>query len=345
MNLRASVKTCGLFALTSLLASGISWGLGSIYTIRTLLLEKSVGDVDQVVPMAGGFLVRNTDLLKQQRQSLEVFDTSGRVTRTIGKFGRRPGSFQALKSVAVEGNGTIWAADLLGRLSFFDPQGRLLGTKLVQAPGFQVDGLALDERRGLAYLSGCLPIKVYVELGCKTIHQYRLKDRQYLRSFHDNDAELRERNLLAFSDNHLDVDAWGIVWTVDAPILKLSRVDPKTGAVQRFPIRSSIAKPIPKPKEGADLNALMDDSFLLDRVLVASGGVVVSIRGPKGTGWHLAVFDLQGRQEAADLKSPGLLVGKTRDGELLFSRPAKGGYELVVASVKPKTPAAAKGRR
>ena len=345
MHLGAVSKACCLFALISLLASSLSWGLGSISSIRTVLLIKSVGDVDQAVPIAGGFLVRDTDLLKQQRQSLEVFDTSGRLTRTIGKFGRRPGSFQALKSVAVEGNGTIWAADLLGRLSFFDSQGRLLGTKLVQEPGFQVDGLALDEARGLAYLSGCLPIKVYVELGCKTIHQYRLKDKKYLRSFHDNDAELRERDLLSFSDNHLDVDAQGIVWTVDAPILKLSRVDPRTGAVQRFPIRSAIAKPILKPKEGADLNALMDDSFLLDRVLVAGGNVVVSIRGPKGTGWHLAVFDLHGRQEAADLKSPGMLVGKARDGELLFSRPAKGGYELVVASVKAKTPTAAKGRR
>jgi len=151
-----------------------AWPETSILTVhRILSLAKPSSSPDQIVPLpAGGFLVMDIELLEQHKQSLEVFDSSGRFVRKIGKYGPGPGSYQALKSVAVARDGTIWVADLLGRLSFFDPQGRLLGTKLLQSPGFQVEGVVLDEARGFAYLSGCLPTKIYLDRGCRTIHQY-----------------------------------------------------------------------------------------------------------------------------------------------------------------------------
>lgn len=323
-------------------AVATSWADPSLALVRRTALKKASGRIDQVVPLpSGGFLVRDADLLNEHTQALEVYDASGRFVRKIGGFGPRPGSYQALKSIAVSG-GTIWVADLIGRLSFFDLQGKLLGTKLIQQPGYQVEGIALDEARGRAYLSGCLPTHVYLDRGCKVVHQYDLKNTKYLRSFLDNDPQIQERNTLAFSDNSLDVDPQGIVWTVDAPVLKLVRVDPRSAKTQAFPIRSNTAKPIAKVEAGSDINGIYDNSYLVERVLVAGGHAVVSIRGPKGSSGLLAVFDAHGRQVATDIKPPGKLVGKTREGRLLFATGLKGGgfeigeYSLSLKASRPQ---------
>jgi hypothetical protein len=312
--------------------------------VRRTALKKASGRVDQVVPLpSGGFLVRDADLLNEHTQALEVYDASGRFIRKIGGFGPRPGSYQALKSIAVSGS-TIWVADLIGRLSFFDLQGKLLGTKLIQQPGYQVEGIVLDEARGHAYLSGCLPTHVYLDRGCKVVHQYSLQDKRYLRSFLDNDPQLQERNTIAFSDNSLDVDPQGMIWVVDAPVFKLLRVDPRTAKTQGFPIRSTTARPIAKVEAGSNTQAIYESSYLLDRVLVAGGHTVVSIRVPKGGSGLLEVFDANGRQVATDLKPPGKLVGKTRDGRLLFVSALKGGFEIGEYSLSLKTSRPQAGR-
>jgi hypothetical protein len=332
------------FVIFALTAVATSWADPNLALVRRTVLKKAEGRVDQVIPLpSGGFLVRDADLLNEHTQALEVYDASGRFVRKIGGFGPRPGSYMALKSIAVSG-GTIWVADLIGRLSFFDLQGKLLGTKLLQRPGFQVEGIALDEARGHAYLSGCLPTHVYLDQGCKVVHQYNLKSTQYLGSFLDNDPQIRERNTIAFSDNSLDVDPQGVVWTVDAPVFKLFRLDPRSAKTQGFPIRSTTARPIAKVEAGSDTHAIYDNSYLVERVLVAGGHTVVSIRAPKGGSGLLAVFDAQGRQVATDLKPPGKLVGKTREGRLLFATGLKGGFEIGEYSLSLKASRPQAGR-
>lgn len=320
---------CAIFL--GLLAGPTAWGEGVIRLsqARRVILSKAKGRVDQVVPLpSGGFLVRDADLLNPASQALEVYDAAGRFVRKISGYGPRPGSYQALKGIALSSDGTIWVADLLGRLSFFDLNGRLLGTKLIQAPGFQVDGISLDEPHGLFYLSGCLPTHTYLNFGCKVVHQYSFKDRKFLRSFLDNDRQIGEKNLLAVSDNALDVDAQGAVWSVDAPVLRLARVDTRSGKTEAFPVRSLVAKPAPKIEPGAAAEAVYRSLYLLDRVVAASGFTVVSVRGPKGSKPLLEVFDSKGKQVAVDLEPPGTLVGRSRDGRLLFATPVKGGFEI-----------------
>ncbi len=155
-----------------------------------------------------------------------------------------------------------------------------------------------------------------------------MKDKRYIWSFLDNDPQLQEWNTLAFSDNALDVDPQGVVWAVDAPVLKVFRVDTAAGREQGFPIRSALAKPVGKIEAGSDKRALYDSSYLLDRVLAVGGHAVVAIRGPKGKDGLLAVFDGKGRQVVTDLKPPGTLAGKTRDGHLLFVKALKGSFEI-----------------
>jgi hypothetical protein len=301
---RLAAKVSLFLAVSLALTGSGAWAEAKLALVRRTTLVKATGRIDQAVALpVGGFLVRDADLLKEATQALEVYDSSGRFVRKIGGYGPRPGNYQALKQIALGTDGTVWAADLIGRLSFFDLGGRLADTKLIQAPGYQVEGLALDEPRGFFYLSGCLPMNTYLDRGCKVVHQYRLKDRKYVGSYVDNDPQLREKSLLSFSDNALDVDAQGLVWVVDAPVMKLSRLDPGTGKTEGFAVRSALAKPLSKVEPGADTEALYRNAYLLERVITVPGAVVVSIRGPQNFSL-LEVFDPQGRQISVDLPPP-----------------------------------------
>ncbi len=299
-------------------------------TARQALLREPPERVDEVITALGaGTLVRSSDFWHPEKQSVQFFDEQGRVARRIGSFSPSPGGFFRLKDIALTADGTVWVADVIGRLSFFRATGQLLGTMLVQNPGYQVDGLAIDEARGVFYLSGCLPTSVYVDKGCSLIHQYRLADRTYLRSFLATDPEALSKNLVGLQDVAVALDAHGRVFAADAPVLKLNRIEPDTGRVRTFPIASRRIQPVGRIElSSAAARAAYRDAYLIDRVAVAGEHVVVSVRRPAAAGYLLAVFTLDGEQVAVDLPSPGQLVGKTPAGELLFGAKIPEGYEV-----------------
>lgn len=296
---------------------------------QPLVLAKSSGQIDQATVLSDrSVLVRDADFVHPETQALELFDPAGRLVRRLGGFGRSPGQFYRLKDVLVTRAGEVWVADVVGRLSFFDMRGKLLGTKLIQNPGFQVDGLALDEGRGVFYLSGCLPKAVYLDSGCRLVHQYRLSDKTYVRSFLETDPEVLQKSLFGLQDSLLSLDDQGRIYAVDKPVFKLSRIDPSTGKVQAFPIRSRQVKPVPAVKDPAAARAVYQHSFLIHRVLAVGPHVLVSIRRPGQGGFLLQVFTQAGQQVGMDLEVPGALVGKTPQGDLLFASRIPRGYEL-----------------
>lgn len=301
-----------------------------------LLLAKPAGRIDQATVLPDrGVLVRDSDFGHPETQALELYDPTGRRTRRIGGFGRSPGQFYRLKDVALTRKGEVWVADIVGRLSFFDLQGKILGTRLIQNPGFQVDGLALDEARGYFYLSGCLPKAVYLDGGCRLVHQFRLADKTYIRSFLETDPEVLEKGLFGLQDSLLSLDDQGRIYAADKPVFKLSRVDPSTGEVRVFPIRSRQVKPVPVVRDPAAARSVYRSSFLVHRVLASGPYVVVSIRRPAQKGFLLEVFTQAGEQVGTDLEVPGTLVGKTRQGDLLFAGRTQRGYELTPYRIRP----------
>ena len=310
----------------------------SLSPLKKIRIAKSSGTVEQVAILSGGaILVRDSNLAKPKEQALELYDSRGQLTRRIGKVGPEPGGYRYLKSVAATRDHAVWVADLIGRLSFFSLEGRLLGTKLIQKPGYQIDSIALDEPHGYFYVGGCLPIRYYLDDGCRLVHQYRTKDRAFVRSFLQTDKASIENRLFAFSNISVDVDAAGRLWTIDAPVFKLLLVDPGSGKELSFPVESRIARPMPKIEQGADTEGLYENSFHLDRVLASGPYEAVSLRRPQG-GLFLAIFDAQGKQIAADLKPPGVLVGKTGEGRFLFASPVEGGFEIGEYQVKASKP-------
>lgn len=312
---------------------------------KPIALAKASGRVDDVIHLRDGtVLVRDSDFENPEAQGLELYGRSGRLIRRLAGYGRSPGSFYRLKDVAVTSGATIWAADVIGRLTFLDLRGKLLGTKLIQNPGYQVDRLAIDERRGFFFLGGCLPREGFLDLGCVLVHQYRIRDKAYVRSFLPTDPDVLARNHVALQDVAIALDGMGRVFAADAPALKLHRVDPRSGATKTFPLRSRTLRPPPaldKTSEAA-LRAY-ESSDLVARIVVAGGHVVVSVRRPAKQGFLLAVFNLDGAQVGVDLPSPGELVGKTAEGKLLFARRAGSGYEIRKYGLAPR--ADSKGAR
>jgi len=297
-----------------------------------LMLDKPSGRVDQVVPLGGGrFAVRDTDYQHEQNQFLEIYDASGKRAGRIGSFGRGPGQFFRLKDLAWASSNTLWVADVVARLTRFDLQGKVQGTRLVLKPGFHIGSLVLDEPRGLYYLTGCVPDRVYLDLGCTLIHQYDLRNGQYLKSFLKTDPEALEKHLLSLEDYLIDLDSQGRIFAVDVPVFKVFRVDPVKGDVRTFPLASRIVRQAPELIPGDSLEKMRrayEQAFLIDRILVADPWVLVSVRKPDG-GFLLQVLDTEGRLAAGDLPSPGRLVGKSPNGGFYFANRAPKGFEVV----------------
>jgi hypothetical protein len=327
--------------LCSLLALSAQAG-PSLSPVKRTLLKKGAGRVDQVVPVADdGFLVRDADYRNEATQVLELYDADGYICGQFGAFGRDAGQYYRLKGVALAKDGTVWVADVAGRISRFNMAGWLIDTRLIQKPGYQIDGLALDEAHGDYYLSGCLPKKVYLNYGCQLVHQYSLGDDSYRRSFLETDQEALEKNLISLEDHQIDIDARGRVYIIDAPLLKVVRFDPGSGEVRTFPVRSHVATPLGPVQPGLQsASDAYQNAYLLDRVLETEQGFVVAVRKPKGEGFLLQAFDEDGRQVVTDLPSPGKLVGKTPDGHLLFAEKAPKGFEIAEyefsAAARPK---------
>lgn len=329
----ASRRRLLLYVVAAGLCSALAlpaWAGAGLSQVRKTLLKKAAGRVDQIIPVSDdGFLVRDADYSNEAAQVLELYDAYGYLCGQFGSFGRSAGQYYRLKSVVLAEDKTVWVADVAGRISRFNLSGWLIDTRLVQKPGYQIDGLTLDEARGVYYLSGCLPKQVYLNYGCQLVHQYGLGDGSYRRSFLETDREALEKNLISLEDHQIDTDERGRVYAIDAPLLKVVRFEPDTGEAQAFPVRSRIATPLEAVRPGLQNSSdAYQNAYLLDRVLATGQGFVVSVRKPKGEGFLLQAFDAGGEQVVVDMPSPGRLVGKTRAGNLLFASKAQAGFEI-----------------
>jgi hypothetical protein len=305
---------------------------GGLVRLSSTTIAKERGWVDQVVLLPdGGFLVRDSGDDDPQAMAIQVFDRQGHYIRAIGSPGNSPGQYYALASISMGRDGTVWAADASGRVTRFSQDGRVLRSTLMQNPTLNVWGLALDEARGVVYLSGCIPTKTYLDLGCHLVHQYGLADMSFKRSYLDTDPAAIQNHLFSLERYHIDVDAAGRVWAVDSALLELYRIDPLTGRTISAAISSRLAKPLQalNPQDPWDAKkAVRDGSYMVDRVMVAGSRVVVSIKRPNGAGYLLSIFTLDGHQVAQDVESAAKLVGKTSAGRLYFANRSSNGFEI-----------------
>jgi hypothetical protein len=97
-------------------------------------------------------VARNGNVVVTDRQRLVLFDSTGRILRSVGRQGQGPGEFQALEFVGSVRD-TIWAYDRrTQRLSFFGQNGDLIRT----APLPALSRPAGEYPRFIAVLDGLL---------------------------------------------------------------------------------------------------------------------------------------------------------------------------------------------
>lgn len=276
-------------------------------------------------------MVRSSDFNAPETQSIAVFGSDGRLQRRIGGFGNGPGHYVRLMQIALGPDGAIWAADMMHRLTRFSQQGTVLGSSLVLNPGYYLKGLALVPGRNRLVLGGCLPLHIYLDLGCSLVHVYQAEPFRYLGSYVPSDPEVVRKHLEPFEKYSLDVDQAGDIYLVDGPLPKIWEVKAGTQQVVAFNIRSRVMTAMPSFPPGSSTGVqdrMYNAAYLTDRVFVLDSRIVVSVRRPGGVGYLLFIFDLSGKQLTADMASPGRLVG--HDGAVgLFIRKVPGQGILV----------------
>lgn len=297
--------------------------------IRTIDLNKSKGQIDELVELPdGGFLVRDSTFDPLQSQSVEVYSHSGTLLRTIGRFGKEPGRYYALNKIAFSRrHNVVWVGDMMGRISRFDLSGRLIDTVLLQKPGYHPDDIVLDEERDRYYVTGCVALHFYLDLGCQIVHEYELSTNKYIRSFLETDPEAVAKKYFGIENYQIGVAPAGQLYAIDSPIPKLWKIVPGS-KVESFPVPSKVIERIPELDPTKDNSNVGAQHYLLHKLVVANRTVILSAskKGPDGN--FLEVFSFDGRPIALDVPAPGLLLGKSPRDTLWFAQRSPSGFRV-----------------
>jgi len=303
----------------------------SLLVIRTTVLSKADGDINQAVPLPdGGYLVRDANFGKEREQRLEVFNRQGHLIRKIGGFGPGSGEYRRLLDVAVQRDGTIWVADVT-KILRFSSTGQFLDSILIQNPGYIVTAVGLDESRGSFYLGGCAMGNDYATKGCKQLHEYSITQGKYIQSLWQQDSAVSLGNLHQLQEYKIDVTPQGTVFGVDSVVHKVCRIDPHRQQVKDLPFHTRLAKTPTALLAGqvADYyDRAFEEASFVDRVFALGPTVAVSIRLPYGGGEILELLTAEGGQLAEDLPLQGRLVGRSEEGTFFIAVKRPGAFEL-----------------
>jgi hypothetical protein len=283
--------------------------------------------LDQVAALPGGGFAVFSELATENFVSLGIFGSSGGLVKNVAGTSV-PTGLPRLSSLQVDSSGLLWVTTLNpAEVARFNQNG-LLSVDTLAKPvvGY---ALALDQARGYVYVGGCAPLPGAV---CLLVHQYAIDGMKYRKSFVETNPDVLRKAQFPIQWVPLDVDPRGIVWALDSPAFTLYSINPVSGHVASYPIRSRVAVPPgPVPPKGgfAEMAGYFRRSFLPGLVLVTRGRVVISIRRPAGAGDLLEVFNSAGAQVGVDVAAPGRLVGKDSNGGLFFGRSGENGPVLI----------------
>ena len=288
--------------------------------VRSVELAKPQGNVDQLIELPSGeLLVRDSTYNPLEAQAVEIYGSSGALVRKIGSYGQEPGHYYALKEIAFSRRqNTVWIADMMGRVSRFELSGKFLDSVLIQKPGFHPYGIALDEDHGRYYLTGCVALQFYLDLGCKMVHEYEIATNKYIGSFAENDPDAVKLKYFSVEDYQVSVTPSGL-YAIDAPMRKFWRILPDR-KVESFNVPGKALTEIPALDPTRPGPQLAQGQYLFQSISVDTRAVVISAAVKGGTNYLLEVFSLQGKPIALDITPPGRLLGKSDRGTLWFGQ-------------------------
>lgn len=297
--------------------------------LREVLLSKKSGNISQIIELPdGSFLIRDSTYVPLTAQSVEHYSPFGRVVGRIGSYGSEPGRFNALKQIAyTEKSREVWIVDMLGRVSRFDSDGHFLNSSVIQAPTFHPYGIAIDEQHGRYYLTGCVALHFYLDLGCKMIHEYELGTDKFIRSFMENEKIAVDRKYFSVEDYVATTGPTGL-YAMDAPVRKFYKITSQ-GNVTSYDIPSKVLGTLPviDPTQPAEITT--KGQYLLESLLANDKFVVISANVRDADSHLLEIFTLQGQPVALDVPTTGSLIGESPRGTFWFSE--KHGERYVIA--------------
>jgi hypothetical protein len=298
--------------------------------VRTVDLNKSKGQVDQFIELPdGSFLLRDSTFNPLELQSVELYDRGGHFVKKIGSFGQEPGHYFALQNVAYsQRSKLIWITDRLGRVSRFDLSGKLVDSVLIQKPGYHPYDLALDEERNRYYLTGCVAIHFYLDLGCKIVHEYELSSNQYIGSFLETDPDAVAKKYFGIENYQIAVAPSGSIYAIDSPMQKFWRISLERH-VESFPIASKAVQAIPALDPSKDNSSLGDNNYLFDKIVAEKQTVILAAYKKATDSCLLEVFSADGKPVALDVTAPGRLLGDSSSGTLWFVQRTGGGFRIL----------------
>jgi hypothetical protein len=286
--------------------------------VRSIDLHKPKGAVDQLVELpGGGFIVRDSETPDFKNQAVEIYKTTGTLERKIGSYGLAPGRYRALMDVVFSTRtNSIWLVDGMGRLSLFDLNGNLLDSVMLQKPGFHPYSIAFDQRRGHYYVTGCVALHFYLDMGCTMIHEYDTNTKTFLGSFAENDRNAVANKYFALENYKLDVTS-SAIYAIDAPIRKLWIISPDH-KIESHPIVSKVIRDIPvidPSKPGPEIGR---GQWLFDKIIASQRAVVISASLKGEDKYLLEIYTPKGESIASDITPPGRLIGRSPRGTLWF---------------------------
>ncbi|HEX5483683.1 MAG TPA: hypothetical protein VFZ08_13755 [Terriglobia bacterium] len=297
---------------------------------RVIHLRGALPHVLQVVLLPGGQLAVFSRRADQDYVSLGIFSGGGVLVKNLAGTSVATG-LGRLTCLQVDSHGTLWVTALIPAEIVRFNQDHLLSVNILPTPMLAY-ALALDETRGYAYITGCARERRGSRVECLLVHQFTINGMKFRRSFLDSDPGVLRNEQFGIQWVPIDVDSAGTVWAVDSPAFNLYSIEPASGRITSYPIRSRIAKPAGKlnPLEGpVYTHAYYEASFIPNSLIAVGHVVIVGIRCPDEAGNLLEIFSSNGRQIDMDIPAPGRLVGKYGKAGLLFGRSGKKGPVLI----------------
>lgn len=301
-----------------------------VLTRRTVHLRGALPHLTQAALMPGGSYGVLSDRNSGDFVSLGIFNSDGALEKNLAGTSVHTG-LATLTSLQADSRGILWVTTLMpARVARFSQNG-LLSTSALPEPEFAY-ALALDEARGYVYVTGCAPQHPGVSSDCLLVHQFAVDGMKFRRSFLHTDPGILRNTQFSIQWVPADVDARGIVWAVDSPSFTLYSINPVSGNITSYLIRSLKARDpgaLDVRRGGAYIQDFIRRLSRPSYVVATRHRVVVCIQRPSGEGHLLEVFNPKGAQIGEDVAAPGSLVGKGGNGGLLFGRSGKTGPVLI----------------
>ena len=294
-----------------------------------IVVERGGGKVDQVVVFGDHLVIRDQQPLKKELQHVGIYTKSGQLVKELGSVGRAVGQFQSPSGVAIA-NEEILVLDLIGRVTRFSGKGSLMGSWLLQKPSYRPRSMVYSRDSNRLWITGCVPIKHYLNEGCHLAHAYAVSSLEHVQSGIQTPSIAVEKDWFPIENYQLASLPDGVLAFADSPLLKVFVYNDELELLSQWRVEESVElfdEVVSGAMSWEVAEELRRSIYYVDRLESVGGLVAISVRQPGGRSYSLELRDTTGKLHSKLPASADRLVGA--DGNaLIFATPVETGVKL-----------------